>query len=217
MGVRALTAHQVKALFDACDLATVQGKRDSVALALLVYAGLRGAEAVRLEWKDVERREVFSAVRTVLHVHGRGRRERQLIVNDWLGMLLEEWGRETGHSGRVLRRFWRGGHLGPGLTNGGLFDVIAEAGRAAGMEPLTPLDLRATYAWQRVRELGLEHTSLALGDANVDTTLRSLGDWAGRAEQPVTLIWAGGERRAEKREDVEQLELELERDSKAAT
>ena len=183
---------QVATLFDVCDLGTAQGKRDRVVLGLLVGAGLRRAEAVRLNWSDVARREICGRVFTVVHVRGRGRRERQLVVSDWLGEALDVWRDASEQIGPVLRRFWRGGHLGPALTAAGLLRIVSDLGRVAGLAGLTPLDLRLTLACAQVRARGLEYASLVLGDADAQRTERGLGGCCGAGDGPVALLWTGG-------------------------
>ena len=163
--VRALSDDQVSRLYAACDLTAVEGRRARVALALLVGAGLRRSEVSALDFADVERSEVGGELRTVLAIAGRGRRARRLAVSDHVGTVLENWRREVG-PGPVLRRLWRGRRELDARRLGvdGVTALVAELGERAGIEGLTPADLRAAYA-RRLAAAGysLPAVSVAIG------------------------------------------------------
>ena len=76
-----LTRAEVVTLLDTCG-DDLKGRRDRLALGLLVAAGLRRAEAVALAFDDVKLQPVQGKVRTLLDVEGQGAKHRVVPVSD---------------------------------------------------------------------------------------------------------------------------------------
>jgi integrase len=164
----------VKRLLAACD-GDLQGQRDRLALGLLVAAGLRRAEAVKLTFDDVKLQPVRDKMRTVLAIQGKGEKDRTVPISDDLANAIDRWGRHVGHQGRILRSIDRSGRLRESLSAVGLFYIVRSHGAMMGKPNLAPHDLRRTYA-QLGYEAGIPITQISklLGHANVATTQRYL-------------------------------------------
>lgn len=169
-----LSQAQVKALLETCD-GSIRGKRDRLALGLLVAAGLRRQEAVELTFPDVKLQPVKGKMRTVLDVKGKGAKNRVVPISDRLANAIDEWAGVVGNAGPILRSVSQGGDVGESLSAVGLFHVVQEHGAAIGKPELAPHDLRRTYA-QLGYEAGVPITQISklLGHASVSTTQRYL-------------------------------------------
>ena len=173
---RALSPAEVQALFEAADW------DDAMALALLLGAGLRRAEAVDLqahaiavETKDRAQgqgtgpaprkgggpvpspRSPESLVRIVLV--GKGSKERALYVAGYAGALLAL---VAGAPGPVLVT----------RSTSGLWRRLARLARRAGVPPFTPHDLRRTYASRALARVDLATVQATMGHADPRTTAR---------------------------------------------
>ena len=170
-----LTAAQVRDLLATCDDGDLYGLRDHVALALLVGAGLRRAEAVALEFGDIVLQPVKGKMRTVLQVRGKGAKDRVIPVSDALANLIDQWGRHVGHTGKVLRSIDRRREPRDSLSAQALFDIVANHGAEIGKVGLAPHDLRRSYA-----QIGLEsgvplpQIGKLLGHESLSTTQKYL-------------------------------------------
>jgi integrase len=151
------------------------GKRDRLALALLVGAGLRREEAVGLTFAEVKAQPVRGQMRTVLQIRGKGDKSRVVPISDRLRAEVKVWGAEVGSLGRVLRSVSNSGAIGESLSAVGLFKIVRRYGRGIGRPKLAPHDLRRTYA-QIGYESGVPITQISklLGHASIATTQRYL-------------------------------------------
>ena len=165
----------------------IYGRRDAVALGLLVGAGLRRAEAVAVTFDDVKLQPVKGKMRTVIDVTGKGSKARTVPISDNLANLLDAWGSEIGHEGRVLRSLGRNRIPGDSLSPVGLFNIVRGYGeqlaetiesrdRRQQVASLAPHDLRRTYA-KIGHDSGVPVSQISqlLGHANIATTQRYLG------------------------------------------
>jgi integrase len=170
-----LNQAQVKTLLELPDRGTLRGRRDRIALGLLVAAGLRRAEAVALTFTDISMVPMGDKFRSVLNVTGKGAKDRAVPINDRLAADLDAWAAELGGEGRVIRSISRAGKLGESLTAVSLFRLVNKYGKRLGHEELAPHDLRRTYA-QLGYEAGVPITQIStlLGHASVATTQRYL-------------------------------------------
>ena len=139
-----LSVGEMFAMLDSCDTKNPQKMRDYCLIALLWSSGLRTAELLALEWRDIDLEESTLLVRK-----GKGRKQRRLFLND---RLCED-----------LRRY-RGGILyserhpvfcgsAPASARGGamsrneLYVIIGLAAANGGIDrKVTPLMLRHTFA-----------------------------------------------------------------------
>ena len=83
-----LTRDQAQRLLAAPDRTTVQGRRDSVVLALLLGCGLRRDEAVRLTAAQCVTMDGRMVLR---NVEGKGGRVRSVSVPRWAAQTINEW------------------------------------------------------------------------------------------------------------------------------
>lgn len=177
-----LSQAEVKALMAACERrksgnpeAEIVALRDRVALALLVGAGLRRAEAVALTFEDVKRQPVNGRERVVLQVRGKGAKDRVIPISDALAELLARWGEVVGRAGRVLRSLGRDKIPGERMSTTAVYNLVQKRGALVGRPGLEPHDLRRTFA-QLGYEAGVPITQIStlLGHASVETTQRYL-------------------------------------------
>ncbi len=138
---RALSAEELRVLFEACDLSKKGGTRDAALLGLAYGAGLRRAEIVGLDLAD------FDRVTGRLTVRGKGGKERFGWVNAGSRGALEAWltvrGDEAGplffpvsKSGTIVRRR---------MTDGAIAELVHRLARKAGIASFSPHDLRRTF------------------------------------------------------------------------
>lgn len=170
-----LTRAEVQHLMDAAAGETNQARRDRLALALLVGAGLRREEASALTFADVKLQPVRGKIRTVLQVAGKGAKNRIVPISGKLAALLDAWSGAVGGNGRVLRSVGKAGAVGDELSAVGLFQIVRKHGETIGKPALAPHDLRRTYA-QIGYESGVPITQISrlLGHSSVATTQRYL-------------------------------------------
>jgi integrase len=180
-----LTDAEIVRLFDALDESTTaKGKprsrerreRDRAILAVMLGAGLRAAEVVALEVRDVAAGEGG----IVLAVSGKGGKRREVPIREDVAApvlrYLNTTGRRLGDGGALFLR--EGARDGGHLTTRTIGMLTADYAGAAGIEAaraFSPHACRHTYAVRASRE-GLTVAALrrALGHASVATTGRYL-------------------------------------------
>lgn len=173
---RWLTEEQADALVNAPDTATLAGMRDRAALALLVGAGLREAEAVALERRQIERR----GERWVLaNIVGKGNKVRTVILSAWVYAALDAWMTRAGITGgRVLRTVTRKGALStaPGMSPSSVWRLVIEHAAKCGYR-IAPHDLRRTFARTALENgAAVDQIRQALGHESIATTTRYVGN-----------------------------------------
>ncbi|MFZ0546537.1 MAG: site-specific integrase [Candidatus Promineifilaceae bacterium] len=172
-----LSQAEVKKLLSLPEETTIIGQRDRLALGLLVAAGLRREEAVKLVFGDVKLQPIRGKIRTVLEIQGKGDKARLVPIRDSLAAAIEEWNRTVGPGrfGNVLRSVDQTGVIGDDLTGVGLFNIVRGYGREMNKPSLAPHDLRRTYA-QIGYESGVPITQISklLGHSSIATTQRYL-------------------------------------------
>ena len=144
--------------------------RDKAMVSLMLYAGLRVGEAVRVQIDDIEISERKGRVRVRT---GKGMKPREVPI---------------GPSGRALIRPWlhepkdtvwlfpgRQNHLGTRAAQ----DVIAKYAYIARLEGVTPHTLRHTFATRLLRSgVDIVTVSALMGHSRIDTTARyTLPSW----------------------------------------
>jgi site-specific recombinase XerC len=169
-----LNQAQVKTLLATCEDGIVD-QRDRLVLGLLVGAGLRRAELVKLRFDQVKLQPMGDRFRTVLEVQGKGAKDRAVPISDPLANAIDEWGKRVEHQGRIARSLGRGRRIADRMSAVAIFNVVQKRGAMMGKPNLAPHDLRRTYA-QLGYEAGIPITQISklLGHANVATTQRYL-------------------------------------------
>lgn len=182
MGVKAhtwLTPAEVKRMMELPG-PDVAGRRDRVALGLLVAAGLRRREAVELTFQHVKLQPVKGKLRTVIEITGKGAKTRLVPISDALAAALDAWAGTLSNNsnkapaGPILRSVTNV-TVGESLSAVGLFKIVRGYGEQLGKPELAPHDLRRTYA-QIGYDAGVPITQISrlLGHASVATTQRYL-------------------------------------------
>lgn len=169
----ALGDHQAKALLDGPDATTLKGKRDRAILAVLLYHGLRREEAARLGVKDLQERRGIKH----LCVQGKGGKLRYLplhpVAAERIYAYLEASGHHLEQKKAPLFMPLRGRRTGAGVSANGIYALVGEYARAAGIEVagLGVHGLRATAATNALEnEADIAKVQQWLGHANISTT-----------------------------------------------
>jgi integrase/recombinase XerD len=140
-----LDANQVQCLLESCDRKIPCGCRDFAVLTLLVRLGLRAGEVARLALDDIDWRagEII--------VHGKGSCERLPLPTD-VGEAVAtylRYRRPKTAQGRTAFVRIKAPHR--ALTGGGVTQIVAAAGRRAGLGTLHAHRLRHTAASAMLR------------------------------------------------------------------
>lgn len=167
--LKALSPDEANRLLEAWPDDSAIHVRNRALIALLLATGLRRAEAVALEWRDVD---LLNATITVRH--GKGDKHRiATIVGDFAPYCLDAW-----------REFSVGDYVFPPMDNLGvvtddrpmsadnLYRIIKQTERITGVE-FSPHDLRRSIATELLTEgAPLADVQAQLGHAAASTTLR---------------------------------------------
>jgi integrase len=138
---RALSVKEVRQLFLAIDQTTTSGARDAALLALAVGVGLRRAEMAALRLANYE------TTGKVLKVVGKGDKQREVPIDDWVLVALEGWIRIRGpHPGPIFHPILRSGLIrrDRGMTGQAIYGILERLGAAAELAHFSPHDLRRT-------------------------------------------------------------------------
>ncbi len=168
----ALGDYQAKALLEAPPAETLKGMRDRAILAVLLYHGLRREECAQLQTSALQDRRGIKH----LQVKGKGGKTRYLplhpVAAERIHVYLEhDSERELGRG--PLCRSIRGKTTGAGIGADGLYKVVAQWARVAGIEVdgLGVHGLRATAATNALEHgADIAKVQTWLGHANVSTT-----------------------------------------------
>lgn len=170
---RCLSPEEIVFLFTTTQRDTTPcGVRDVAILALGYAAGLRRAEIASLDFDQINEEGEYFAVKVI----GKGNKQRIVYLNNGgliaLKAYMEARGEEPGplfFAGR------KGGKLiqAQRMTDQGVYGVILRRAKAAGVENVSPHELRRTFV-SNLLELGVDlvSTSQLCGHANVQTTAR---------------------------------------------
>ena len=163
---------ELAALMGACMADdTPAGRRDAAILACGYPGGLRRAEIASLRWEDL----ADDGETLTLQVHGKGRKERAVYLDNGGADALRDWLAVRGDEPGPL--FWagrKGGHLtrGQGMTPQSVYEVLRRRAEDAGIRELTPHDLRRTTASDLLDLTDAVTTAGVLGHASTDTTAK---------------------------------------------
>jgi integrase len=169
-----LTREQAKELLTVPDRSTLKGKRDYVALALLVGCALRRRELANLEIDEIQIRE---GRWVIADLRGKGGRVRTVAVPLWVKYGINAWLSAAAiEDGRLLRRIRKGGEVGAELSDWAVWSIVEQSAKAIGIERFGAHDLRRTCA-KLCRKAGgdLEQIKFLLGHSSIQTTERYLG------------------------------------------
>jgi len=172
---RGLGAGEILSLMRVCqEDQTDAGARDAAIVALGYGGGLRRAELASLDLANIV--EGNGEVITIKVVKGKRNKERLIYLDNGATLALRDWlairGTEPGplfYSGR------RGGHLTQGqrITGQAIGDILEKRAELAGIERVTPHDLRRSFV-SDLLDAGIDISTVAnmAGHESVETTRR---------------------------------------------
>ncbi len=168
---RALTAAELRSLFESCADGTAIGARDGAALALLYGGGLRRSEAVAVDLADYDGGTGAVAVRM-----GKGRKERLAYLPAGGRAAVEAWLQVRGDDpGPLLCPVRKGGTVEVrGMSAQALMLALRSRRRKApGVASFSPHDLRRTFIGDLL-DAGADLAAVQrlAGHAQVQTTAR---------------------------------------------
>jgi integrase len=153
--------------------------RNYVVATMLCTMALRREELSNVRWGDLS----IQNNRAVMRVHGKGKKYGIIDIPRPVLTALDQWRRVMVSSNArvspdapLVRRIWKGGRISKwGLTPEGVWWVIGDAARAAGIGHVAPHDLRRSVAGA-LHESGvsIDKISRLLRHANVAVTERYL-------------------------------------------
>jgi site-specific recombinase XerD len=167
---RSVAVGELRALLSTCEQSLL-GIRDAAILSLLYGCGLRRAEVVALEVAD------YNPAENQLRVRGKRNKQRLVpalggvaaAVGDWLAVRGQE-------PGPLFIRIRRGNHVvrpAKRLTTQAVYKMLNERAKQAGVEKLSPHDLRRSFVGDLL-DAGADIATVQklAGHANVATTTR---------------------------------------------
>lgn len=164
-------------LLKACGGNDFEARRDRAILLLLIDCGLRRRELAGLRlWYEEEdkngnlirKQGDIDLDNAVLHVLGKGGRRRMVAFGHKSALALDRYLRlRDGHRSGYLPDLWLGKH--GSMTDSGVYQVVIERARQAGLDGVHPHLFRHTFAHMWLKEGGAE------------TDLMRLAGWRSRA------------------------------------
>ena len=153
---------QLRRLLATCSGKDFEARRDLAILMLMLDAGARRAELTGLRVHDVD----FEL--EVVHVTGKGRRERALPFGRKTAVALDRYLRARARRADADSEWLWLGKFGP-VTASGIAQIVRRRGLQAGIDGLHPHQLRHTFV----------HAWLAEGGGETD--LMRIAGWTSRA------------------------------------
>ena len=143
-----LTAEQSQRLWQVPDGERLKEKRDRALLAVLLACGLRRHEAVELNFGHIQRREEHWAI---VDMKGKAGHTRTIPMPGWVKNVVDQWIQAANiTAGKLFRRVHKTGKTwGETLTEKAVWHVVREYATKAGIDKLSPHDLRS-YAEPRI-------------------------------------------------------------------
>ncbi len=199
-----LTSDQVKQLLAVPSRTSIKGLRDRVLLMLLVGAGMRREEAVKLKMSDVQQRE---GRWTVPELVGKGKRARLLPIASQIKSAIDElralaektythaaWGMSVKVPDYVLwpiRKNYNdcGEPSAQSMNAAAVYDIVSFYGEKIEVPELRPHDLRRTFArLAHKAKAPLDQIQSSLGHSSVQTTERYVGAQQNLAMAPTDML-----------------------------
>lgn len=182
-----LTLDQAQKLINAPDLTRLKGLRDRAILAVMIGAGLRRSEVVKLQLEDLQQRDGRWVIPDLM---GKGGRVRTVPLPNWAKQAIDEWITAANlTAGYVFRPVNKGDNLsGDSMTSQAVQNTVKEYADYLGYA-LSAHDLRRTFAQlARKANAPIDQIQLTLGHASVQTTERYLGTKQDLTSAPCDLI-----------------------------
>jgi integrase/recombinase XerC len=168
---REITMGEIQALVQACKAdKTPAGARDAALIGVLYAGGLRRAEAVALDLSDYDRASGKLTIRS-----GKGRKGRTAYLKGGAKTAVDVWLVERGlDAGALFTRIRSGNRMTNNrLTSQGVYHILQQRGKEAGVHNFTPHDFRRTLISTMLdRGVDIVTVSKIVGHADVKTTAR---------------------------------------------
>lgn len=167
---RSVAVGELRALLGSCEQ-TLLGIRDAAILSLLYGCGLRRAEVVALDVAD------YNLAENQLRVRGKRNKQRLVPVLGGVAAAVSDWLAVRGQeAGPLVFRIRRGNHIvrpPKRLTTQAVYKMLNERAKQAGVEKLSPHDLRRSFVGDLL-DAGADIATVQklAGHANVTTTTR---------------------------------------------
>jgi site-specific recombinase XerD len=167
---RSVAMGELRALLATCEQSLL-GIRDAAILSLLYGCGLRRAEVVALDVAD------YNPAENQLRVRGKRNKQRLVPVLGGVAGAVGDWLAVRGQdAGPLFLRIRRGNHVvrpPKRLTTQAVYKMLNERAKQAGVEKLSPHDLRRTFVGDLL-DAGADIATVQklAGHANVATTTR---------------------------------------------
>lgn len=171
---RALSIGEIVNLFDVCASdSRPQGTRDAAIFALLIGCGLRRAELVALDLRNLTKGN------HLLVIQGKGHKKREIPVEggayaalaDWLQLRAELIAINNYQA--VFIRIDKSGKIKlTRLTSQGVYDILYRRALQARLDPVTPHDCRRTYISSLLDQHDIAIVAKLAGHSSVVTTAR---------------------------------------------
>lgn len=167
---RSVATGELRALLATCEQ-TLLGIRDAAILSLLYGCGLRRAEVVALDVAD------YNLAENQLRVRGKRNKQRLVPVLGGVAAAIGDWLAVRGHeAGPLFFRIRRGNHVvrpAKRLTTQAVYKMLNQRAKQAGVEKLSPHDLRRSFVGDLL-DAGADIATVQklAGHANVATTTR---------------------------------------------
>lgn len=166
-------AHQ---LLNTPDTTTEIGRRDKVALMLMLVLGLRESEVVSVTWSQVDMREGFYVLKDIL---GKGNKYRSVKIPAQYIDILREYAKDHYAANEpILSHYDKYGNRYPGLSKRAINIMVEKYAAPLGLD-VSPHDLRrtfATLAHDNGDGASMEQLRQALGHTEERTTRKYLED-----------------------------------------
>ena len=173
---RWISAKQVKDIYDLClaEKKTLKSQRDLVLFKMLFKTGMRREEVCQAAFSDLTQRDINGRSVQIIQIHGKGRKERVISLDNGTRDLLAVWQERIG-DGHIVRRIRKGGILAGELNPASVRYIVQLYGDRIGEPELSAHDTRRTFAeLLRQAGIGIEIISRLLGHESVETTMRYL-------------------------------------------
>lgn len=168
---RALTGHEIRALFRCCEKDhSSKGLRDAAILSVLLGCGLRRSEIVALNYEHIQFRDQAFIVR------GKGNKERISYMPEDTWERVQLWideirGSQDGALFTRIRRF--DDVTDERITDQAIYYILETRQQESGIDKFAPHDLRRTFA-SAMLDNGEDIVTVkdAMGHASIMTTQR---------------------------------------------
>ncbi len=171
---RLISSDEYMKMLEACSNDdSTKGVRDYAIICVLLNCGLRRAELVGLNLEDCDLSDGIMLIR------GKGNKERHAFLNERTIDAIAQWLEWRGHDqGPLFIRLYRNGGMPKDIRAGrmsdqAVYDILNYRRKQAGLEPLSPHDLRRTLASTLLDQgFPIEDVRDVLGHSSVKTTER---------------------------------------------